>query len=96
MTKNFCDICGQPALEPWPQAKMEFPSLQWFGAKTHLGSPNPTEGTWVPFVIVRPVFDMENQNGRPNPHFPDLCKNCTAALLALLLEKVSGPTAPPF
>lgn len=89
MKKNFCDLCGEPALDSWPSMKVHFPNMQWRGNKTTPGSISATEGTWTPYVEARVLFDAHDMPRNTYAHDPDLCGKCIVKLLIQVANKIS-------
>lgn len=89
MTKNFCDICGQPAILPMIAGTYQLPDRKWSGTKSTQVS--LVDGTYVPtfrFHLVVRVEDLSERNQRE--HIPDLCANCTGIMLRKLTEAVAS------
>lgn len=89
MTKNFCDICGQPATEFWPGEIHQLEDQTWSGSKS--SGISYTDGTYTPTFNFHFVVRVENLNkSNPNEHPPDLCAGCTIMLLEKLVTKLKG------
>lgn len=88
MTKNFCDLCGEPAKESPPTLRVEFPNMVWRGAKFELGHISSTDGTWVPFVEARIVFEAKDMPSNHYAFHPDLCCKCIANLLHNMADSI--------
>lgn len=88
MTKNFCDMCGEPAHGDTISESIKVESAAWRGYKTDgMGG---CDGFWVPTFSIIPRFLAENIKDRPKEHQPDLCRPCKAKLVKLLLDKLSA------
>jgi hypothetical protein len=91
MTKNFCDLCGNPAMSFMPEMRVDFPDKIWSGSKSSPSLLSVVDGTWIPFITARVMFD---QHDSPNGicHFrPDLCSGCMAKLLEKMASDLIGP-----
>ena len=87
MTKNFCDLCGEPAHDDSVSAFINVESAAWSGYKADgMGG---CDGRWVPVFKIVPRFLAENLKDRPREHNPDLCRACKAKLVKLLLDTLS-------
>lgn len=87
MTKNFCDLCGEPAAANWPTLRVSFPEMKWSGSKTSAVS--VVDGTWTPYVESRIVFDAHDMPRSVSAHNPDLCKQCIADLLRKMADSLT-------
>lgn len=88
MTKQFCDLCGQPALLTQPDLSVAFPDMAWAGVKSVPGS--VVDGTWTPYVRATVVFEVHNAPGGGRPVNPDLCGKCIASLLEEMADNLPG------
>ena len=87
MTKNFCDLCGEPAISV-VQAKIEFPDKTWSGIKTTAGSIAGVNGTWTPYIEARLVFDLHNAERSFSSFHPDICHACAIKILDKIKENL--------
>lgn len=90
MTKNFCDLCGSPAVS-YPRMRVDFPEKEWSGTLFRSNSPNPTDGRWVPYVELTLVFILNQTKSSITTHQPDLCAKCIAFLLRKIADDTSAP-----
>lgn len=88
MTKNFCDLCGEPAISV-VQAKIEFQDKTWSGIKTVSGSISCVSGTWTPCIEARLVFDMHNSERSCSSFRPDICPACAIKILDKIKENLT-------
>ncbi len=81
MTKIFCDLCGNPALNIWPSMRVDFPEKTWRGTKSE-GISN-VDGNWTPHIKARVIFEAHDMpdSRQIRSHNPDLCGGCLANLL---------------
>lgn len=89
MTKQFCDLCEQPAIKHPPSIRVQFPEKTWRGSKSTPGAPGVCDGSWTPFMDVRIVFDMNNTRNSCGSYFPDICSNCAAKLIRQLADSLN-------
>lgn len=92
MTKQFCDLCGNPALNNMPEMKVAFPEKAWSGCKTTSGNISVTEGTWTPYVSARVVFESHDTPRSVTSRCYDLCGNCIAGLLKKMAAELIRAT----
>ncbi len=91
MTKNFCDICGEPSIDSLQSETFQQMNKQWRGLKHTSGSISPTDGNWTPTFTFHLVVRAENLTKDNNKdHYPDLCAGCTVMLLERLAAKIKG------
>lgn len=89
MTKNFCDLCGEPADSSYPTASIKLDDKSWSGYKSG-PSASGCDGRWTPEFAIIPMFRSENLKEHPYEKTPDLCRACKAKLVKLLLDKLSA------
>lgn len=93
MTKQFCDLCGEPAHTGTFQKTVLFPEKAWSG--TVCKTVNPTDGRFTPKISLRFIFDMEDKDQRTYRQFtPDLCANCAAGMIQELANSLAQPPKP--
>lgn len=90
MTKNFCDLCGEPALPFYPEMKVVFPDLAWTGVKMSPGCSGVIEGTWTPYIKAGIVFEHHDTPRSVRSAHPDLCGDCIAKLMTQMAVGVAG------
>ena len=88
MTKQFCDLCEQPAMTSPPSIKVQFSEKTWHGIKSTVGVPGGCDGTWVPFVEARIVFDLHNTSRSASGFHPDICQACAEKLIRKLADSL--------
>ena len=87
MTKNFCDICGKPAIEKLLQGTHTLPDRAFSGTRCH--GVSVVDGTWVPTFTFHFVVRVENLDKRCHAeHMPDLCADCYVMMLNKLADKL--------
>lgn len=91
MTKTFCDLCGSPALVWMPSLAVAFPDLAWSGIKSEPGSIANVEGTWVPKITARIIFEQHDTPRSVRTANPDLCGNCVSMLLTKMANITGHP-----
>lgn len=85
MTKNFCDICGEPADKEDVGATIQIPDKKWSGFKEFY------TGSFTPWVSVNISFGLGNFKD-DNRKTPDLCRDCKITLLGAVLERFDNQT----
>lgn len=93
MTKHFCDLCGESAVEHWPSLKAKLPDKEWFGTKFSSGSISCVDGRWTPQVEARMIFELHDMPNSTKNYNPDLCFNCIAGLLRQMADSITQPAA---
>ena len=88
MIKHFCDLCGKPAIEQWPEMRAEFPEKAWSGSKSESGSIGCVEGRWTPYVSARIVFESHDMPQSTTNYNPDICQDCASDLLHKIANSV--------
>ena len=88
MTKQFCDLCEQLAMTQSPSIRVQFPEKTWHGCKSTPGVPGGCDGTWVPFVEARIVFDLHETKRSSGSFHPDICAACAEKLIRKLADSL--------
>lgn len=98
MVKHFCDLCGKPAMEFWPELRVDFPEQTWRGVKSEPGSIGVVDGNWTPHITARVIFEAHDTQRSVRNHNPDICAFCVAELLtkmsAGLVARAESSNAP--
>ena len=87
MTKLFCDICQNPAIDWSVTSRLVLKEKAWNGSQSSQCS--NVDGTWQPKFTVRPLFYVTHLSQKHyQEHPPDLCANCAVKLLLGLIERL--------
>lgn len=88
MIKNFCDICGEPALSDSRVGIQINAGKPWSGTRPD----SPVDGTWQPVVTLDTTFQLENgRKPADRRQEADLCAACRSHILQELLNKYAAP-----
>ncbi len=89
MTKPFCDICGNPAVDIRTlKAVRAIPERTWSGYQYDRGV-SGCDGIWFPEVWVQSCFYAKNLNKDDyRERQPELCLTCIVSLLEKQLSEL--------
>lgn len=92
MTKNFCDLCGEPALKNLEsEVKLPYDAPYKENGWTSPDSPKAIKPKIIQaYIVARVHYSFRShRTGFGGP--PDLCEGCVQELLELLLRNHKTP-----